>query len=214
MYGKFTFQIQVNNYKRTIMKNFLLIYLSIVLFSSCDLSQTDRQLLSQNEYDSLNNASNLLIKNTFDTLKNTLTKTIGDSGIGNAIQVCNFSAHELESVYANDNMQIRRTSTKYRNVNNKPNELENTWLNKFQESISKKQEPGTTSLYENGEFHFFKPIIIQPLCLSCHGNPSQDIQVDVMKRIDSLYPNDLAKGYKNGELRALWHVIIKYEPKK
>lgn len=196
------------------MKKYIFIYLSIVLFSSCNLSQTEVQLLSQNEYDSLTTASNLLIKKTFDTLKNTLTKTIGDSGISNAIRVCNLSAHELESMYANNNIQIRRTSSKYRNFNNKPNELENTWLNKFQEGISKKQELGNTSVYENGEFHFFKPIIIQPLCLSCHGNPGQDIQVDVMKRLDSLYPNDLAKGYKNAELRGLWHVILKYDAQK
>jgi Protein of unknown function (DUF3365) len=196
------------------MKNHLLVILFALLFSSCDSFPSNESLLSQNEYDSLNKVSGLVIKKTFDTLKSTLVKTIADSGMSKAIQVCNLNAHALETMYSNDKIQVRRVSTKFRNQNNSPSTLEKDWIAKLQEQVSNKQEIKNTSVYKNGEFHFFKPIIMQPLCLSCHGDPQKDIQTEILKTIDSLYPSDLAKGFKNEEMRGLWHIIIKYTPQK
>ena len=43
-------------------------------------------------------------------------------------------------------------------------------------------------------------------CLKCHGKPDIDIAQGTLKKINQLYPNDLAKGYKLDDLRGLWKI--------
>lgn len=52
-----------------------------------------------------------------------------------------------------------------------------------------------------------KPIVIQGVCLSCHGSDAQ-IPAPVKKQIASSYSKDLATGYKAGELRGAFSVRI------
>ena len=63
------------------------------------------------------------------------------------------------------------------------------------------------------EIHFFKPILLQAMCLNCHGSPGQDIQSPTLARIQQLYPDDRAVNFKEGDLRGVWHIIFK-SPKK
>ncbi|MCG7858962.1 DUF3365 domain-containing protein, partial [Flavihumibacter sediminis] len=53
---------------------------------------------------------------------------------------------------------------------------------------------------------YYKPILLQPMCLTCHGQPNSNIPASLVATIDSLYPNDLAKGFSVGELRGLWQI--------
>jgi hypothetical protein len=49
-----------------------------------------------------------------------------------------------------------------------------------------------------------KPIAIEPLCLSCHGDPAS-MKDDVKAALKQRYPADKATGYQIGDLRgALW----------
>ena len=63
------------------------------------------------------------------------------------------------------------------------------------------------------EIHFFKPILLQAMCLNCHGSPGEHIQAPTLARIQQLYPNDRAVNFKEGDLRGVWHIIFK-SPKK
>ena len=50
------------------------------------------------------------------------------------------------------------------------------------------------------EFHFAKPIVLQPMCVACHGGPEQ-ISPEVKSKLSELYPNDKAVNYQPGQLR-------------
>jgi hypothetical protein len=58
----------------------------------------------------------------------------------------------------------------------------------------------------DGAVHYYKPILVQAMCLNCHGSVPDQIQPDVLAKIDSLYPGDLARGYRDGQLRGAWHL--------
>jgi hypothetical protein len=57
-----------------------------------------------------------------------------------------------------------------------------------------------------GNIHYFKPIILQPMCWSCHGIAGSDIQPGAMEEIKKRYPSDLAIGFSEGDLRGMWHI--------
>jgi hypothetical protein len=50
------------------------------------------------------------------------------------------------------------------------------------------------------EFHFAKPIVMQPMCVACHGSSDQ-ISPEVKAKLSELYPNDKAVNYQPGQLR-------------
>jgi len=50
------------------------------------------------------------------------------------------------------------------------------------------------------ELRYAKPILMQPQCTACHGSLEQ-ISPELTTKLDALYPNDLAVGFKPGELR-------------
>ena len=55
---------------------------------------------------------------------------------------------------------------------------------------------------ENGRHGYAEPIVMQPLCLVCHG---EILQPEIAARIAELYPDDRATGFKEGDLRgAFW----------
>ena len=49
-------------------------------------------------------------------------------------------------------------------------------------------------------YRYAKAIRIKPVCLSCHGSDA-DIKPSVKTVLAKNYPNDVATGYKLGELR-------------
>jgi hypothetical protein len=49
------------------------------------------------------------------------------------------------------------------------------------------------------------------MCLQCHGDPANDISPETLNKIQTLYPDDAATGYKTNELRGIWVVEM---PKK
>ena len=50
------------------------------------------------------------------------------------------------------------------------------------------------------EFHFAKPIVMQAMCVACHGSSDQ-ISPEVKAKLIELYPNDKAVNYQPGQLR-------------
>ncbi len=49
-------------------------------------------------------------------------------------------------------------------------------------------------------FRFMKPLVIKPLCLSCHGKDEQ-IAEAIKQALDTAYPFDQARNYSIGDLR-------------
>ena len=57
--------------------------------------------------------------------------------------------------------------------------------------------------------HFYAPIIMKPNCLVCHGTINETVNIKTDSIIKSLYPNDKAIGYAEGDLRGIWSITFK-----
>ncbi len=145
-----------------------------------------------------------LVLATFDTLRISLQKAIAQNGFEGAVSYCNVQALSLTNVYKSEDVTIKRVSTQFRNHGNAPDSLEREVLKR----LAAIQKPELVRISVN-EVHYFKPIIIQPMCLACHGDPQKDMQPTVVQAINHLYPDDRAINYKEGDLRGAWHIIFR-----
>jgi hypothetical protein len=174
------------------------------IFHSC---LNDKQILSEEDQQSYIRKGDSLSKLTFDTLRNTLLRKILSDGVPGAVRFCQVSAGDLTGTYTNEELEITRTSMRYRNNSNKPDSLSFSILEKMQAEKDKGAAPVSLVLKDDkGVVHFYKPILMQAMCLNCHGSVPGQVQPDVLGVIDSLYPGDLARQYKEGELRGAWHI--------
>ncbi len=64
------------------------------------------------------------------------------------------------------------------------------------------REPRTVALPDDRS-GYTEPILVQPLCLVCHG---EALAPDVAARIEALYPQDEATGFRAGDLRGVFWV--------
>ena len=143
-------------------------------------------------------------------LKGELKSALKNGGPLNAIQVCNnvapSIAKELSSKYG---WEIARTSLKTRNSNNAPDAWETKVLNDFEQRKANgekvKEIAYSEVVEENGTkvFRFMKAIPTSKECLQCHG---EKIDPQVAAKLDELYPNDQARGYKKGDLRGAFTI--------
>ena len=189
------------------MKQFLLI--ALVLVASAMMQTACRQPsgLTDAERARYMGLGDSLTRISFDTLRNTLLSTIGQQGLAGAVVFCKVEAAVLTGTYASGAVEISRTSLRYRNLANRPDSLSEAVLRAMQDSVNGgvaakpvlKQTP-------DGIVHYYKPILVQAMCLNCHGSVPGQVQPDVVVKIDSLYPGDLARNYREGQLRGAWHV--------
>ncbi|HEY0721588.1 MAG TPA: DUF3365 domain-containing protein [Gammaproteobacteria bacterium] len=146
----------------------------------------------------------------FGKLKGQLEAGMKEGGPVNAIQVCNTVAPALaKEASEKHKMSIGRTSLKTRNPNNVPDEWETMVLNKFAERKAKGEPLDTMSFAEvvesdgKKEYRFMKAIPTGEVCLKCHG---ENIDPAVKAKLDALYPDDQARGYKLGDLRGAFTI--------
>ena len=155
------------------------------------------------------NTGDQIVSQTFDSLRNALIRQIGSAGVEGAISFCNENATSLTNTYA-DSVTIRRTALRYRNPDNRPDSLELTVLKNLSDDVESHMPPASRIIRneKRGEIHYFKPIMTQAMCLSCHGNTSSQIRPNVQLKIAQRYPDDRAVDFKEGDLRGAWHIIF------
>jgi hypothetical protein len=176
---------------------------------SCQEHKSVQNELRENEIDAYTRRGDSIVKMTFDTLRNTLVTTIGKEGVSGAVKVCKVKAKGITSLYSRQDLTVSRISDKARNPANKIDSEDSTIWNKVLEMAARHDSMSPVVVARNKEVHYYKPILIQPICLSCHGQKGKEISSEVMQVIDSLYPSDLATGYKTGDLRGIWHLVFK-----
>jgi hypothetical protein len=152
-------------------------------------------------------AQNQLISN--------LQKAVAEKGVDGAVEYCNVNATSiLNEVAEKYGISIRRVSNRYRNAADKPNEDELPLLEAYEYNAENgiRSEPNLQKIDNGNAYLYTKSIVISnEFCLSCHGDPASDLDKKTLEKINSLYPNDLAKGHKMGDLRGMWALRI---PKK
>ena len=143
-------------------------------------------------------------------LQKELKNAIKEGGPVNAITVCNTKAQQIAaSISSDQDLTIKRVSLKNRNPDNAPNEWQKKVLGEF-EDRKRNGEPVTELTYaeilttgSEKEFRFMKAIPTGPICTKCHGTEISDA---VKTRLDQLYPNDKARGFRPGDIRGAFVV--------
>ena len=145
-----------------------------------------------------------------DNLKMALKSALQDKSPVEAIGVCNESALALTSALNDSlNVEVIRISLKYRNPANKPNGQQARVLAQYEKDLQegKPIEPKVVSGKEST--YYYSPIKMGAFCLTCHGDANQ-ISPELSAELDRLYPEDLARGYEEGQLRGMWTVKFYY----
>lgn len=192
-------------------------YFFMVLFLIWGCNTNDIKLSEPTiiETQKVKSIGDTLSKKLLTALKGELSKAIQEKGVVNAIQVCNIKAlpitDEIEKL-VDYTVQIKRTTNKYRNPKNKPDEIEKLALEYF--SNMQKDNETLPQYYiqkanknDKEFFNYYKPLIAGPLCLACHGDP-ETMDKSLINILNRLYPNDLATGYKDGDFRGLLRIQV------
>ncbi|OUS24991.1 hypothetical protein A9Q99_22355 [Gammaproteobacteria bacterium 45_16_T64] len=113
------------------------------------------------------------------------------------------TTQQIDQQFSQQGWRIRRTSSKVRNPNNRPDLWEQRILQNFALMIGQgapaERLEETAVIVLNGKktFRYMKAITVTNACLSCHGTK---VSRQVRLAIDDRYPNDPAKGYRKGDI--------------
>ena len=159
--------------------------------------------IETNKSEILNEAKGLL-KETSKQYKNTLIQGLQHNNLIKALKYCNKEVKQLISKDNEKGFAIKRVSLRPRNKNNYPNLYEKEILEKFNKLSLKDNKKLVLEHSEiikdknNNKFVYVKAIRIKEVCLNCHGSNIND---DLKKEIEKLYPDDKAINYKLNDIR-------------
>ena len=175
---------------------FIVMFLLITNISHSDTIETNKSEI-------LNEAKGLL-KETSKQYKNTLIQGLQHNNLIKALKYCNKEVKQLISKDNEKGFAIKRVSLRPRNKNNYPNLYEKEILEKFNKLSLKDNKKLVLEHSEiikdknNNKFVYVKAIRIKEVCLNCHGSNIND---DLKKEIEKLYPDDKAINYKLNDIR-------------
>lgn len=181
----------------------LIPYILIAFFlSACQDLAVDKQQLTQNSRDA--------VKALGGELKQTLQASMKAKGPIDSVAVCQIEAPKIaDSISKAKGLSVARTALKYRNANNKPDDWERSVLEQF-EQRKQEGEPVKTLEFSavaehngNKVFRYMKAIPTGEVCLTCHGG---SVAPAIAEKINRLYPDDKATGFKVGDIRGAFTV--------
>lgn len=144
-------------------------------------------------------------------LKEALQQAIKTGGPVNGIAVCHDQANQIATDLGSKlDMIVGRTSLKTRNPGNAPDNWELAVLKQFEARKAQGEPADKLEFFaviedDQGQktFRYMKAIPTGALCLACHGD-KLDPEVDA--KLKALYPNDTARGFKEGDLRGAFTI--------
>jgi hypothetical protein len=153
-------------------------------------------------------AANALLR----TLVDHLTTALEDGGPREAAEFCSIEAMPLTRMSEaglEQGMALKRTSFRYRNPDNAPDQAEEMALRYFEEAIL---DGGPLPAHfiqrvSEEELRYYKPLLMGEFCLHCHGDP-EALDPGVQAILEATYPGDLATGYQAGDFRGVVRVSV------
>jgi hypothetical protein len=144
------------------------------------------------------------------TLKQELQAGMQAGGPVNAVSVCNLTAPGIANTYsAREGREVSRTSLRVRNPGNAPVAWQRAVLESFEQRKQAGEDVTALEFHEvvttDGvrELRYMKAIPTAKLCLACHG---ETVDSTVGTRLQKLYPDDQAMGYRVGDIRGAFSV--------
>lgn len=182
----------------------------IVLFSLLCLANMPlhAQTIEQQRFEKDAQAA---IKALADDMKKALMGAMQDGGPVEAVSVCKLIAPTLAAEISKQHkLDIGRTSLKVRNPANEADSWETDVLQRFETRLASGEAIQKLSFSEKvatdegpDQWRMMKAIPTDKVCLSCHGSK---IAPPVQAMLDQHYPNDMATGFKLGDIRGAFTV--------
>ena len=154
--------------------------------------------------------SKMVVKEFMGQLKGELQAAMKAGGPVNAINVCKEKAPAIAKNLSDKyGWKVARTSLKNRNTSNAPDAWETKVLNDFETRKAKGEAVKPMAHFEvvdnNGKksFRFMKAIPTGKVCLKCHGG---NIAPPIKAKLQDLYPDDKATGFKLGDIRGAFSI--------
>ena len=132
---------------------------------------------------------------------------IDKGGFHGAIAACSDKAPKMAAAASqNTGWGIRRVSLKNRNPKAVPDAWEKAVLEDFDRRAAGGESPAAIEKAEivtEGDkkvLRYMKALPVQPVCTNCHGTADK-LKPEVISKLREIYPNDLATGYSEGQIR-------------
>ncbi len=134
---------------------------------------------------------------------------LGSGGPVKALSVCKDKAPAITGEQSRlRGWKMTRVSLKYRNpMLGMPDDWEAAQLQAFEQRRAKGEKPDRMEVAEivtdptgRKYYRYMKAIGTRPMCLMCHGDPAT-ISPEIRRTLETLYPHDLATGFKAGDIR-------------
>ncbi len=175
---------------------------AVVLFAS--LLPVGAAVADENMEANINEGKGI-IKAFAGDLKGELKKGMKEGGPMKAVQACNTVAPHIAEAHSQmSRWDVARTSLKLRNPDNAPDAWETAVMKEFEDRKAAGEDPmkllKAEVVEEQGRkvFRMMKAIPTAEVCTKCHGG---EIDEKMEARLDELYPEDKARGFKVGDLR-------------
>ena len=134
-------------------------------------------------------------------LKGELQKALADGGPVNAVKVCRDVAPQLATRTADrEGFSMGRSSHRLRSSSNATSGAIAEYLKKYARAGEKSP---VEVVKEDDSWVVVAPILTQPLCLTCHGDPAT-FSPELKKALKESYPDDQATGFAAGDLRGVF----------
>jgi cytochrome c553 len=139
-----------------------------------------------------------------------LMSAIAKNGPEGAVEFCNANALQItDSLSLTYGAKIRRVTDKPRNPLNQANKKELMHIANFKEKLVSGDEISPIMDLVDGQVNFYSPIITNAMCLQCHGKTEAQIAAPTLSKLDKLYPKDMAREYRENEVRGIWAISFK-----
>ncbi len=138
-------------------------------------------------------------------LRSELMTAMAQGGPASAISVCAEKAPKIAQQLNGGGWTIRRATLRPRNKDNAVGETEDHGIESFQRDTALTHMALWDTDQGRKTYRYFKPIYIQEMCVSCHGDRAS-MDPAVVTALEKAYPADSAFGYKVGDLRGIFSV--------
>lgn len=197
---------------RLLAKTIYVSLVTIFIYSSISLTTTAKaqEVSPPAGLDDLTVESTRAIANELLTqLGQKLKSTMSKEGPEAAVSVCKEASPSIaKALSSKHGAHMTRVGTRVRNPSmGTPNMWQKDALAQFENRLAQGEPPASMEYWKvvdidqgKRELHYAKAIMVQSICLSCHGAASE-IPASLVEKIRIEYPQDQATGYSVGKLR-------------
>ncbi len=192
------------------MKNLIIFSLLSFFILSCEKKDenSSTQEINTSEID---DTTDFLTKgqeiamNSQKALGSQLMAKLQEGGPIHALEFCSVEAIPItDSLSKVHNVKISRVSDKNRNPDNEASHAQLDYMDLVKNQLKYGEKPMPLLEPTSKTPKAYYPIVTNAMCLQCHGTPGKEMSEETYAKIQELYPDDKAIGYKDNQLRGIW----------